>query len=95
MDTEPADLTLLRVLPATARIFSLVTTVEGFRRDWAIEEVCKEHGWHLPPAPEPLSAATKDMDVTTKPATDLAKPQVPMPTKDYMDKFRRSSSAEP
>eukprot|EP00966_Prymnesium_polylepis_P238722 5521137-Prymnesium_polylepis.2 len=39
---------LVRLTPATVSLYSLVTTVEGFRQDWAILEVCKKHGWRAP-----------------------------------------------
>ena len=89
----------LRLLPATARIFSLVTTVEGFRQEWAIEEVCKHHGWHLPSEnteqQPPRAGAKADVGASEERGkaqtrlNDLQRPVLPMPSKEYMDKFHK------
>jgi len=42
---------LLRLIPFTMSTYTLVTTVEGFRQDWAIVNVCKKNHWQKPALP--------------------------------------------
>ena len=39
---------MLVLTPASAAMYGLVMTVEGFAQPWAIEKVCENHGWRVP-----------------------------------------------